>query len=355
LLRATFIAMLATLLTVGMRISHACTTPVYQYALQQWEPANYRLNVRHSDPPGPDQEALLEAVRRRCADQRAPANVEAAFEPVVGAGGRPSLSLCYPATPEGGAAFLTVPLTAETAERLFDSPARRELARRLRGGQACVWVFVESGNRAPDDAAAALLASEIERLQGALERSGPEAGVADAATFRPSFSVLRVSRTDPAEEAFISMLTHSEADLAGLANQPMAFPVFGRGRVLYAVVGRGINPRIIEDACRFVTGPCACEIKDENPGTDLLMAVNWDAADAAAPVLTGVLPEPPAATAVSAAPAAGTAAPPAPAPALQGGALLRNSALALAAVAALAGIGLVVLRVRLRRAGRNRA
>ena len=49
----------------------------------------------------------------------------------------------------------------------------------------------------------------------------------------------------------------------------------------------------------FVTGPCACEIKMDNPGADLLIAAQWMAAIANMPVaepdpppkLTSVFPE----------------------------------------------------------------
>ncbi len=64
--------------------------------------------------------------------------------------------------------------------------------------------------------------------------------------------------------------------LKDFKNEPMAFPVFGRGRVLYALIGKGINAGTIEQACRDLTGPCTCQVKDQNPGTDLLMAVNWE-------------------------------------------------------------------------------
>jgi len=41
-------------------------------------------------------------------------------------------------------------------------------------------------------------------------------------------------------------------------------------------VGKGINRDNILMACEFLLGPCACEIKNLNPGTDMLIAANWD-------------------------------------------------------------------------------
>jgi hypothetical protein len=51
--------------------------------------------------------------------------------------------------------------------------------------------------------------------------------------------------------------------------------VFGRGRVLYALAGRGINADNIREACEFLVGPCSCQVKEMNPGVDLLMDVAW--------------------------------------------------------------------------------
>jgi hypothetical protein len=74
----------------------------------------------------------------------------------------------------------------------------------------------------------------------------------------------------------------------------MAFPIFGRGRALYALVGNGIAPDLIEEASQFLCGACQCTVKRENPGVDLLMHVAWDqlvepteAVDASLPPLAG--------------------------------------------------------------------
>jgi hypothetical protein len=92
------------------------------------------------------------------------------------------------------------------------------------------------------------------------------------------FSTLAVSRSDPNESFLRAMLLSSEPDLSQYTDEPILFPVFGRGRALYALVGDGINAENIRETVAFLTGPCGCEVKMLNPGVDLLMAVNWDAA-----------------------------------------------------------------------------
>jgi len=86
--------------------------------------------------------------------------------------------------------------------------------------------------------------------------------------------VIRVRRDDPAEDLLVEMLLRTEPDLMSY-DEPMAFPVFGRGRALYTLIGAGINPDTIQEACLFLTGQCSCLVKEQNPGTDLLMTADW--------------------------------------------------------------------------------
>ena len=51
-----------------------------------------------------------------------------------------------------------------------------------------------------------------------------------------SFSVVTLRAGDAAEKAFRETLLNSEDDLKELEHEPMAFPVFGRGRALNALV-----------------------------------------------------------------------------------------------------------------------
>ena len=172
-------------------------------------------------------------------------------------------------------------LTGDHLSALVDSPLRQTIAERLLAGQSAVWVLLESGNAAADEAAFKLLQSELERLPSRLELPDRELIETDE-FFRPEvaielkveFSVLRIRRDDPQEAAFVSMLLGSESDLREF-NEPIAIPIYGRGRTYFALVGNGINPEMIEENCRFLIGACSCQVKQENPGVDMLMAVDW--------------------------------------------------------------------------------
>tara|TARA_R110002095_G_scaffold207151_1_gene191851 strand:- start:31260 stop:32444 length:1185 start_codon:yes stop_codon:yes gene_type:complete len=179
--------------------------------------------------------------------------------------------------------FWSGELNAENLVRLIDSPLRQNIAKQLINGQTAVWVFLESGNPEKDKAAFELLTKELKRMEKTLklpeiDQADIEQGLVSVSpdSLKLKFSVVKCSREDSTETYFTQMLLATENDLKDFDNEPMALPVFGRGRVLYALIGKGINPGTIEQACRDLTGPCTCQVKDQNPGTDLLMAVNWE-------------------------------------------------------------------------------
>jgi hypothetical protein len=173
-------------------------------------------------------------------------------------------------------------LSEDAVKRLLDSPARREIVKRLGAGETAVWLLLESGDKGKDDAAAKLLEARLAKLKTLLKlpelTESPEDLIAsEGPPLRIAFSVVRLSRNDPGEQMLVSMLLHSEEDLADLKDEPMAFPVFGRGRALWALVGKGINEDTIDEAGAFLVGPCSCQVKRLNPGTDLLVQADWDA------------------------------------------------------------------------------
>jgi hypothetical protein len=42
-------------------------------------------------------------------------------------------------------------------------------------------------------------------------------------------------------------------------------------------VGKGIKHETIDEAASFLIGSCSCQVKEKNPGADLLMTVDWKA------------------------------------------------------------------------------
>ncbi|MEQ1859441.1 MAG: hypothetical protein ABMA13_05855 [Chthoniobacteraceae bacterium] len=281
----------------GIVVALACQVPVFRYALERWAPAEYLVSVTPSGGGLTDSEKkLVEALRAAPGDAVNPANIEVQVE-APGSSSPAQLALHYPnkLRDAAGKPIWQVPLNDENVRRLVDSPARQELRQRLLAGESAIWVLVESGDRAKDDAAFAALAQSLEEAAGSLKL--PDGVVTQAAVksgtrvneqadvlrtdlpLKISFSTLRVRRDDPAEVVLLAMLTHMEPDLGGLAGEPMAFPVFGRGRTLEPLVGAGIHKGNVIEHSTYLCGACSCEVKDQNPGIDLLVAANWSPVD----------------------------------------------------------------------------
>lgn len=175
------------------------------------------------------------------------------------------------------------PLNVQSAKNIVDSPARRQVARRIIAGETAVWVLLESGKKKADDKAYNELKKHLDMLQKTLRlpaQPPPYPGQEDLSKkLRIAFSIVRVSRKDPAERAFVQMLMRTEDDLEKeYASATITFPIFGQGRALFALVDEGITEDNVAEACEFLTGACSCQVKQLNPGTDMLMAVDWQAA-----------------------------------------------------------------------------
>jgi hypothetical protein len=142
-----------------------------------------------------------------------------------------------------------------------------------------VWLLLESGDAEKDAAAAELLAAELKELETELKlpelTEAPEDNLLAGPPLKLAFSTLRIPRRDSADEPLVQMLIRSEPDLAE-RNDPMIFPVFGRGRALFPLIGAGITAENIYDSAAFLVGACSCEVKELNPGFDLLLAAEWD-------------------------------------------------------------------------------
>ncbi|MFA6239320.1 MAG: hypothetical protein WC655_00235 [Candidatus Hydrogenedentales bacterium] len=294
--RIQIIASMLLLGCVVMPSAGACSVPVFRWALERWQADHYELLVFHDKALSEGDQAALRTLEQRAKDPKAPANLEvhdidvtqpidepygAAWKQAQGAP-LPACFLLYPRNAHIAAPVWSGPLNELRLDALMDSPVRRELAKRLLDGQSGVWLFLRSGDQAKDDAVAKLLSEQIDLANRTLQLpdlTGDETlegpNPPDVSNLRVEFSVLALNRDDPEEAMLVRMLLGSEPDLREF-REPMAFPVYGRGRVLYALVGKGINPDTVMKASAFLIGECACEIKAQNPGNDLIMPVDWE-------------------------------------------------------------------------------
>src|SRR5262249_58764096 len=90
-----------------------------------------------------------------------------------------------------------------------------------------------------------------------------------------AFSVIRVARTDPAEDRFVRMLMRSQEGLEAVRG-PVVVPVFGRGRALCGLHGESLNAEALRHAATFLCAASSCPHKQLNPGIDLLLSAAWE-------------------------------------------------------------------------------
>ncbi len=278
---------------LGAGAALACQVPVFRYALERWKPDLYEVEVVGSGSLDEAGSALLGRLQAACVERGSGAANFRVTESVAAASaeegvpsdpaGGPFIILRLPSALERSRPVWAAPFNEGTVQALLDSPARVEIARRILAGDSAVWVLLDSGSAERDAAAWRILDESLGELERTLTLPPPEVIMNDP-EYRPAaalelklkFSALRIAHGDPAERALTAMLLGVEEDLRDLSDQPIAVPVFGRGRALYGLTGEGINGETIRDACETLTGPCSCTIKDQNPGVDLLMSVDWE-------------------------------------------------------------------------------
>lgn len=293
---------LFVLLLAISALAVACQVPVFRFALERWSADQYRYVVLC--------ESELTESQQKLADSLAGLGKTGGAVPGGPAAGvlrvhrmtqqsdgflqdlwrqrkvqsEPLLVCLFPRTAavETALPAFTCGLNDQAVRGVQGSPVRTELVKRLQSGESAVWLFLESGQADRDQAALERLEAGLRQQQGRLKLpTATEMEVTEQqlqelkVPLKISFSVLKVNRSDAAEAFLVSCLLRSEEDLEQLS-EPMAFPVFGRGRVLYALVGDGIAEGTISAACDFLTGPCSCQVKEQNPGFDLLLSCDWE-------------------------------------------------------------------------------
>lgn len=275
-------------------VALACSIPVFRYAIEHWQPDPYQVFVYHDQDLTEEDHELIGWLREQ---EASGANIEEhvidirkPLEPAdqarwerLGDVKPPRLVVQLPKRiGDGEAPVSSAPWNRDELQSLVRSPKRSELAERLTRGDV-VWVFLDGTAKEENDRLYTLLEEQIAVQQetiklGEIDEADRKDLAGDPTELTVKFSAMRLARDEAAEKWFREILLSIEPDLRDdeLKDQPMVFPVFGRARALYALVGQGINADMIKEAAVFLTEGCQCTVKAENPGVDLLVPVRWD-------------------------------------------------------------------------------
>ncbi|MEQ1852060.1 MAG: hypothetical protein ABMA01_10760 [Chthoniobacteraceae bacterium] len=255
---------------IGTVAVHACSIPVFRYALDRWPADRLQLEVSPADAQKEDVAKYL----RNFTDST-PLNLS-----VVRSKDAAASRLSYPHAEASAVSPWSGSLDAAALAQITDSPARAEIVRRTLAGDSTVWVLVESGKKEDDDRAAASIEKRLRYLEQAsqlppIDPNDPSSKLGPGPALGVKFSLVRIRHDDPAEQVFVKMLAGPKATEAP-SKGPWFAAVFGRGRTLGAWPAEGFGDEQIEEVCSFLLGACSCEVKRLNPGWDLLVTADWD-------------------------------------------------------------------------------
>ncbi|MEZ6065085.1 MAG: hypothetical protein R3B90_05125 [Planctomycetaceae bacterium] len=284
----------------------ACSVPVFRYAIERWQPDPYEVLVYFDADLTEAQLALLErlnpeyvpgepfpnsAVQR--VDLRGEVRPEyaAIWSEERSDGPLPWVVVRTPWKGQNTTVWAG-PLADAAVDTILTSPIRSRVTRQLLDGVSVVWLYLPGEDAEASAETRQLIAEQLERLESAIVL--PEIRPEDLAGMRLDpeglslrFTIIDVARGDAREQLLLKSLLSLQPDLQEppLSGEPLLFPVFGRGRAFFPLVGPDINAQNLEDLARFLTGACQCTIKQQNPGVDLLTPLDWESA------LQGVLPD----------------------------------------------------------------
>ncbi len=286
----TVVIVISGFILLNTGISLSCPIPVFRYALEYWETDPYSLEIIYDNSLSTEEEELVNYLLGALSGSNSKTNIDIIKTDATGNFNNYTCNYLNHQTGKGSVMVLRYPrisgnnrviwsglLNKVNVDQLLQSPVRANIGQKLAREVTAVWIFMESGDRSKDRDALNILDKELRRLEQTLvlpDRQlwmGPNGEVPEI-----KFEIITLSRKNQSEEHLIKMLLNSEDDLSEFDNEPIVFPVFGRGIVLYGIVGKGINEWNIRDAAEFLTGPCSCQAKLLNPGIDLLMSMDWN-------------------------------------------------------------------------------
>jgi len=263
---------LATLIiALGTTAACACTIPVFRFALDRWEADKFHLVLPQGVAKEPAIQDLLRPLR---ANGKANLDFATATDSA-----QQDTVLRYSRASDKP--VWSGKLDAATLSAVLDSPARKKLVQQILAGDSIIWVIADSGS--PLDMA------EVERIEKRLkfleqvaslpiqDPNDPDSQLGPGPPLKLKFTTLRLRRDDPTELMLLRMLAGPKGEFDP-ATTSFAASVFGRGRVLGAWPLAILDDASLEDACMFLVGRCGCRLKNESPGWDILLNLDWEKA-----------------------------------------------------------------------------
>ena len=114
----------------------ACSVPVFRYALERWRPDPYRIVLNYNNPHTNKLSEVLKTLRTFDYDY------SFIIEKIKTSEKLPLINLRYPKNSGLTTNVWAGPMTVNNIKKILDSPARREIARRIIGGDSAVFLLL---------------------------------------------------------------------------------------------------------------------------------------------------------------------------------------------------------------------
>lgn len=289
-------------------VALACNVPVFRYALERWKPDACEVFVFCDRDFDAQQQPELARLIAQAQEKRSNLAVTISQAGVDKKSRHAELWDTIRQLPGVKRPYVVVrtsvndkqsvnswhgPLANFKAEHLLDSPARQEISKRLLKGDSVVWVVLKSPVAERNAQISQLLGNELKKLAKTTPFPDglglPGSELYSELPLLMQFSVMEVDPSDAREQFLIGLFGGFEPD-AIKNQQPLVVPVFGRGRALEVLPADRLDAGMIGDLTRYLCGACSCQVKERNPGFDLLLQADWDLELFGA---SGELPPPP--------------------------------------------------------------
>ncbi len=267
-------AALAVACTVIASAAAACNIPVFRYALERWRSDAYEVVIAHAQDLTAEQADVVKSLQAA----QGKANVTV-IQTTVANAKTPQVAVRLAMA--SGRIVSNWQGTIDEAKQanLLDSPVRQELSKRLLAGDSVVWLLLRSTDTSRSDAARDLLHDSFKSLNTKVQLpegiGEPGSELHSEVPLLVQFSEIEVAADDPREAFLIKWLSGFRPE-AIAQREPLIVPVFGRGRALEVIPAAELNAELVESLTMFLSGACSCQVKEQNPGFDLLLTVDWD-------------------------------------------------------------------------------
>lgn len=270
--------------------AQACLTPVFRYAFERWELNPYELVVFHDLDGSAEEQTWIQALQSASLEGQGQGNffvervaLNESMSPewadlwqTQQKAVLPWLLLRYPFSRPQDPYAWAGPLTKSNVTLLTQAKCNVQLAEHLASGNCIPWLVVLSGQSKKDEACCTFLESQLRQQERTISIPVDPFNPDRLAEVRLQFPVLRISQAQPDQAILAGLILNSHEALAKL-DEPVVVPVFGRGRALCAMPASEVDEWTIQGITEFFINACSCEVKEQNPGLDLMLAADWSA------------------------------------------------------------------------------